>query len=343
MIVTGMRKLGDNIASLPSNSNTMDFPGPTVRSDGVLLVVTTTIYAGGASPTATLVQEKNIDPLPVGAIAGGAAGGVVLAVLAVIFWKLWGRSIKRDEERKRNEAVSVSTRILACLQIVFMSFGRRMCGLTRHCISSQHAALAVRANTRRNASAAFSTPSTQYQPAFAFNAAGRKIKFAASDKSRRGARGAADPRPRTSQPYVTEKAPYTSFRLSSTPFILPEDDSPTNESPMIDEASLSNAPTSPAEGSSGRRFLQVPPLSRGAGNNKGYSALRSDIPVLSHKASTGSSESWYSTHSGDSEEWAPSSPGPARRFLQGLQKLDPTNRLSTLTRSSGSMYSANDG
>jgi len=43
--------------------------------------------------------------MPVGAIAGGAAGGVALAVSMVLIWKYWGLVIKRTEKRRHKEAV----------------------------------------------------------------------------------------------------------------------------------------------------------------------------------------------------------------------------------------------
>ena len=43
--------------------------------------------------------------VPIAAIVGGTLGGVALAVLAVVGWKLWGRSIRRQAEADRKRRV----------------------------------------------------------------------------------------------------------------------------------------------------------------------------------------------------------------------------------------------
>ncbi|OCH95209.1 hypothetical protein OBBRIDRAFT_767857 [Obba rivulosa] len=83
-------------------------------------VSTTTITSAGLSFTLPPSPSQETSSVPVAAIAGGTAGGVVLALAAVIGWTWWGRSIKRKKAKERKEA-------LAYLQ--------------------------VRENTRRNASA----------------------------------------------------------------------------------------------------------------------------------------------------------------------------------------------
>ena len=74
---------------------------------------TTTVLASGSptpssadTPPAAAATVKSGDNLPIAAIAGGAVAGVVLALAAVVFWHLWGRSIKRKEAEKRKQAVS---------------------------------------------------------------------------------------------------------------------------------------------------------------------------------------------------------------------------------------------
>jgi protein-S-isoprenylcysteine O-methyltransferase Ste14 len=49
--------------------------------------------------------ESNV---PIAAIVGGTLGGVMLAILAVIGWKLWGRSIRRQAEADRKRKVCLS-------------------------------------------------------------------------------------------------------------------------------------------------------------------------------------------------------------------------------------------
>ena len=46
--------------------------------------------------------------VPIAAIVGGTLGGIALAILAVVGWKLWGRSIKRKVEAIKPEAVATS-------------------------------------------------------------------------------------------------------------------------------------------------------------------------------------------------------------------------------------------
>jgi hypothetical protein len=81
--------------------------------------------------------------VPVAAIAGGAAGGVALAVLLVIIWKHWGRVIKRTERHRRKEVQDILT---------------------------------VRENTRRNATSGY-RPQSQYRPMAMLNPESRKVTF----------------------------------------------------------------------------------------------------------------------------------------------------------------------
>ena len=79
----------------------------TVGIHNFIQVVTATVLAGGGSPTAGTVDMKpQGSDIPIAAIAGGTAGGVLLAIAAVIAWKWWGSCIKRDQEKKQKEAVS---------------------------------------------------------------------------------------------------------------------------------------------------------------------------------------------------------------------------------------------
>ena len=66
-------------------------------------VVTATFFTG---PTVAVAPPSRSAPAPVAAIAGGAAGGVVLAIIIVTAWKIWGRKIDKNETRKRKKLVS---------------------------------------------------------------------------------------------------------------------------------------------------------------------------------------------------------------------------------------------
>ncbi|KAL5490130.1 hypothetical protein ACEPAI_4963 [Sanghuangporus weigelae] len=69
--------------------------------------VTTTVFA---DPTALGSHVDPHDSIPVAAIAGGVCGGVVLAVLAVIGWKWWGRQIKKRERRELEKRKAMAYR-----------------------------------------------------------------------------------------------------------------------------------------------------------------------------------------------------------------------------------------
>ncbi|RPD65782.1 hypothetical protein L226DRAFT_608740 [Lentinus tigrinus ALCF2SS1-7] len=112
-------------------------------------ILTTTITTGGSAslPTLGAVAQRHSSDVPVAAIAGGAAAGVVLALVAVVGWTWWGRCIKRQKAKERKETLAF---------------------------------LEVRENTRRNAST-LSFPATQHRPAFTIRGHhSRKVKFASS-------------------------------------------------------------------------------------------------------------------------------------------------------------------
>lgn len=67
------------------------------------VVSTTTVFS---SPTIiTLPEQTSSSSIPIGPIVGGVLGGVFLAVAAVVVWHWWGRSIKRKEDKEKQEAV----------------------------------------------------------------------------------------------------------------------------------------------------------------------------------------------------------------------------------------------
>ncbi|KAN0141372.1 hypothetical protein V8E53_001128 [Lactarius tabidus] len=158
-------------------------------------VVTLTVTSGSSTATSQ-PSSGGGSSVPIGAIAGGAAGGVTLAVLLVLIWKYWGLVIKRDERKRRKEVQDILT---------------------------------VRENTRRNASSGFK-PQSQYRPMLALNPDRRRVKFltrsptASSRKKqqrapspvpsgselkqrRGGAEGEAPPLTPTSAPTTANEAP----------------------------------------------------------------------------------------------------------------------------------------
>lgn len=72
--------------------------------DGVLVSTTTIIPSG--TPTATIVEGDGSPPVPIAAIVGGTVAGVLLAVGIVVAWVSWGRCIKREQRKEKQELVS---------------------------------------------------------------------------------------------------------------------------------------------------------------------------------------------------------------------------------------------
>ena len=75
-------------------------------SNSIVQVVTTTSYSGAPVPSGGVWQHTK-QPIPVAPIAGGAAGGVFLAVAVVVAWVWWGKCIKRRDKKEKKEAVRV--------------------------------------------------------------------------------------------------------------------------------------------------------------------------------------------------------------------------------------------
>ncbi|KAH9830962.1 uncharacterized protein C8Q71DRAFT_862098 [Rhodofomes roseus] len=73
-------------------------------SNSEVEVITTTSYSGAPLPTGATQHAKS--SIPVAPIAGGAAGGVVLAVAVVVAWVWWGKCIKRKTVKERQEALA---------------------------------------------------------------------------------------------------------------------------------------------------------------------------------------------------------------------------------------------
>jgi len=73
-------------------------------SNSVVEVITTTSYSG--APIATGATQRTKSSVPVAPIAGGAAGGVVLAVAIVVAWVWWGKCIKRKTLKERQATLA---------------------------------------------------------------------------------------------------------------------------------------------------------------------------------------------------------------------------------------------
>ncbi|KZT66723.1 hypothetical protein DAEQUDRAFT_767812 [Daedalea quercina L-15889] len=76
----------------------------TTVSNSVVGVITTTSYSG--APIATTSTSRAKTSIPVAPIAGGAAGGVFLAVAVVVAWVWWGKCIKRKTLKERRETLA---------------------------------------------------------------------------------------------------------------------------------------------------------------------------------------------------------------------------------------------
>ena len=75
--------------------------------DGVPVSTTTVIPSG--TPTTTIITGDGSPPIPIAAIVGGTVAGVLLAVGMVVAWVLWGRCIKREQQKEKRELVSYTS------------------------------------------------------------------------------------------------------------------------------------------------------------------------------------------------------------------------------------------
>ncbi|KLO14858.1 hypothetical protein SCHPADRAFT_902857 [Schizopora paradoxa] len=71
-------------------------------------VTTTTTFI--SVPTIAVSSSGSGVSVPVAAIVGGVCAGVVLAIAAVVGWKLWGRSIERQQRAERERRAIVAQR-----------------------------------------------------------------------------------------------------------------------------------------------------------------------------------------------------------------------------------------
>ena len=89
-------------------------------------VVTTTLYKAPPSAIATPTQNLTTgNGIPVAAIAGGVAAGVVLAIGATIAWIWWGRSIDRAAEKQRRETTRALVRTSHVLPVRSVNVPRK--------------------------------------------------------------------------------------------------------------------------------------------------------------------------------------------------------------------------
>lgn len=150
-----------------SSSRPSQAPGTnTVFTTSYPPVITTTVFTGAPLPTGPVADApKQKTPVPVGAIAGGVAGGVFLAIAAVLIWTWWGRCIKRQKANQRKEAVRKP--FAFHLPIILTVY-------------SQLANLEVRENTRRNASSGSYTNLPPTFPSSRRHIRKSQVRFAAS-------------------------------------------------------------------------------------------------------------------------------------------------------------------
>lgn len=122
-------------------------------------VSTVTVYNQPTVSASPIPQQTQT--VPVGAIAGGAVGGVCLAVVMVVAWTTWGRSIERTKAKQQMEAVRDEY-----IQIINK--------LTRR----QDAHRITRKNTAHNAHALSKPRTHSYRPIFWSPPPPGKVKFA---------------------------------------------------------------------------------------------------------------------------------------------------------------------
>jgi hypothetical protein len=126
-------------------------------------IVTVTVFSPSATSQVQQINGNSGPTIPIASIVGGCLAGVVLAVAAVVGWRIWGRNIKRKEEGKRKEAVRSPSNLF--ILIPGPSYSPRR----------QVTHRATQRNTRLNTFPSF--PSS-YTPSFGKHTQDRRVKFA---------------------------------------------------------------------------------------------------------------------------------------------------------------------
>jgi hypothetical protein len=75
-------------------------------------ISTTTVFTSPTNLSAPSESNGSSNSSLIGPIVGGVLGGVLLAVVCVVGWHCWGKSIKRKEDKKKKEMVSALARFL---------------------------------------------------------------------------------------------------------------------------------------------------------------------------------------------------------------------------------------
>ncbi|GBE82568.1 predicted protein [Sparassis crispa] len=241
-------------------------------------VITTTITSGSASPTQAASSKSTV---PIAPIVGGAVGGAFLAVAAVLIWKWWGWCIKRQGEKDRKEALERKK---------------------------------LRQNTRRNTS---SGAFAGNQPPAAMSHTGKKVSFIS----------------RTPSPRPSKKEAKTAARAAAKKAVkTPEADAlsrprrasgprPIRPSPLSQSISKSPTPSTPSSSS------PIPPSPSRTAKAAKRELAEPDSPsvrpflsrpLMAQRPSTMTSDSVYSTESGEEHQNRVS----ASLIMAALEHLD---------------------
>ncbi|KAI0086677.1 hypothetical protein BDY19DRAFT_995685 [Irpex rosettiformis] len=321
----------------PSRSSSSTSTHSSTAQSSAESVSTTTIFnnpTGIANSAADSNSHSSSNSATlIGPIVGGVLGGVALAIVAVVAWHLWGRSIKRKEDEKKRET---------------MAF------------------LNLRDNTRKNASAALEKGIDSYttytKPSLP---AGRTVKFSSSSsesnqstvksymsenlkekEAEKEVYGLAlDSPPAAKQ--NSFRGPLLHAPVKSSPLARRDSSPPLPEEPkVVTDVSAATPRTPSPEYSETDQPTDLPTQTGG---------LR--VPQLAHKTSKASSLSMYSTQSGEEhQQLVPPSlimaafrrPDPRRPLVDSMrhssapsafsfdESFSERNRLSNI--SSGSEY-----
>ncbi|PSR75129.1 hypothetical protein PHLCEN_2v9314 [Hermanssonia centrifuga] len=290
-----------SVPSLPS-------PVPSNVESKPEVVSTTTIFpnATAASTSTPSSGNNRSSTIPIAAIAGGAAAGVFLAVVAVLFWHWWGRSIKRKEDRERNDAFDF---------------------------------LQLRENTRRNASNLVAHHYSSYRPSFSMHKHERKVAFVPSSNGPMEERSSEKEKQGTLH-NRTNCLVRTSTHISTSATTA------SANAPETRRVVRSSVPSPLSQRGSPPEEMRLPrPLAREravpsdpAATNRRSTIMSLEAPSLVHKSSNVSSASIYSTQSGEERQVR----APPSLIMAAFGRLDPRRPLSANYRpGSGLRHSVN--